>query len=69
MKSAAADKAFLHGLWLKHYANKPAEPVHFEACIRCGSKGKLGQRKPYAGLCAGCRKKEFIAKTSVPLTE
>jgi len=69
MKSTAADKAFLHGLFVKYYANRPAEPVRLEVCIRCGSKGKLGERKPYAGLCRACRGQEFIAKTSVPLTE
>ena len=58
MKSSKADKAFLHGLYIKFYANRP-EPVTLEVCIRCGAKGKLGERKPYTGLCRACRKAEY----------
>jgi ABC-type ATPase with predicted acetyltransferase domain len=56
--SSASDRAFIHALYQKHYANRP-EPVQLEACIRCGRKGKLGQRKPYAGLCKACRGAEY----------
>lgn len=58
MKSTAADKAFLHGLYVKHYLNRP-EPVQREACIRCGSRGRLGVRRPYEGLCKSCRRAEY----------
>jgi hypothetical protein len=58
MKSTAADKAFLHGLYVKHYMNKP-EPVQLEVCVRCGGRGKLGQRQPYRGLCRKCRRAEY----------
>lgn len=59
MKSSQADKDFLHRLFVKHYRDRPAEPEHREACIRCGAKGRLGVRKPYAGLCRTCRAAEY----------
>lgn len=52
------DKEFLQSLVEKHYTNRP-EPIKLEVCIRCGSKGKLGQRKPYEGLCRKCRKEQY----------
>ena len=53
-----ADKRFIHSLFVQYYANRE-ERVTLEVCIRCGSKGKLGIRKPYEGLCKKCRQKEF----------
>lgn len=49
---------FIHALYVKHYVNKKPRRV-LEVCIRCGSKGVLGRRKPFEGLCKSCRKEEF----------
>jgi hypothetical protein len=52
------DRDFLHKLYKDYYVDrKPKE--HYEVCIRCGGKGKLGKRKPYTGLCKKCRKGEY----------
>jgi len=69
MKSTPADKAFLHSLFMRYYAGRPAEPVRFEAGIRCGARGKLGERKPCAGLCRECRASEFQKIQAQPLSD
>lgn len=51
-------KEFIRKLYLEFYENRPEKKV-LEKCIRCGSRGVLGKRKPYTGLCRKCRKKEF----------
>lgn len=56
----------LHALYLKHYANK-SKRGPLETCIRCGKKGKLGERKPYEGLCKQCRKGEYKVRTGLDL--
>lgn len=51
-------KEFIHKLFIEYYESKP-ERKTLEICVRCGSKGVLGVRRPYVGLCRKCRKKQW----------